>query len=124
MNSGATLSSFGVTAASIAKVETLRADLQQLPGVDAVTAAEQVASARATLGSIAAATLYGSLLLFALGGVLVVFIMVLTTRERINEIVTLKAIAAPNHEDPKHFLPEIIPFPRLPPTAALLRATP
>src|SRR5260370_42484550 len=108
MNSGATLSSFGVTAASIAKVETLRADLQQLPGGDAVTAAEQVASARATVGSIAAATLYGSLLLFALGGVLVVFIMVLTTRERINEIGTLKAIGAPNREIVKQFLAEIV----------------
>jgi putative ABC transport system permease protein len=97
-----------VTADSIANVEAIRDELQQIPGVDAVTAAEQVASARATLGSIAAATLYGSLLLLALGGVLVVFIMVLTTRERINEIGTLKAIGAPNHEVVKQFLAEIV----------------
>ena len=108
LNPGDKLSKIWVTADSIAYVETLRDELQQIPGVDAVTAAEQVASARATLGSIAAATLYGSLLLFALGGVLVVFIMVLTTRERIKEIGTLKAIGAPNHEVVKQFLAEIV----------------
>lgn len=105
---GDKLSKIWVTADSIANVEAIRDELQQIPGVDAVTAAEQVASARATLGSIAAATLYGSLLLLALGGVLVVFIMVLTTRERINEIGTLKAIGAPNHEVVKQFLAEIV----------------
>lgn len=108
LNPGDKLSKIWVTADSIANVETVRDELQQIPGVDAVTAAEQVASARATLGSIAAATFYGSLLLFALGGVLVVFIMVLTTRERINEIGTLKAIGAPNHEVVKQFLAEIV----------------
>ena len=108
LNPGDKLSKIWVTADSIANVEAIRDELQQLPGVDAITAAEQVASARATLGSIAAATFYGSLLLFALGGVLVVFIMVLTTRERINEIGTLKAIGAPNHEVVKQFLAEIV----------------
>lgn len=108
LNPGDKLSKIWVTADSIVNVEAIRDELQKIPGVDAVTAAEQVASARATLGSIAAATLYGSLLLFALGGVLVVFIMVLTTRERINEIGTLKAIGAPNHEVVKQFLAEIV----------------
>ncbi len=107
LNPGDKLSKIWVTADSIANVETVRDELQQIPGVDAVTAAEQVASARATLGSIGAATFYGSVLLFALGGVLVVFIMVLTTRERINEIGTLKALGAPNHEVVKQFLAEI-----------------
>ncbi|MBN9604649.1 MAG: ABC transporter permease [Afipia felis] len=108
LHPGDKLSKIWVTADSIANVEAIRNELQQIPGVDAVTAAEQVASARATLGSIAAATLYGSLLLFALGGVLVVFIMVLTTRERIKEIGTLKAIGAPNYEVVKQFLAEIV----------------
>ena len=108
LNPGDKLSKIWVTADSITNVETIRDELQLIPGVDAVTAAEQVASARTTLGSIAAATLYGSLLLFALGGVLVVFIMVLTTRERINEIGTLKAIGAPNREVVKQFLAEIV----------------
>jgi ABC-type antimicrobial peptide transport system permease subunit len=88
-----------------------------------VTAAEQVKSARATLGSIAAATLYGSLLLFALGGVLVVFIMVLTTRERINEIGTLKAIGAPNREVAKQFLAEIVALTGLAAVGAVVVAT-
>mgnify|MGYP001030765468 FL=1 len=56
----------------------------------------------------AAATLYGSLLLFAIGGVLVVFIMILATRERINEIGTLKAIGASNWEIVKQFLAEVL----------------
>lgn len=63
----------------------MAADLRSLPGVDAVTAAEQVAAAKATIGGMAAATLYGAVLLFAIGGVLVVFVMALATRERIRE---------------------------------------
>ncbi|MBI2180337.1 MAG: FtsX-like permease family protein [Deltaproteobacteria bacterium] len=54
-----------------------------------------------------AATLYGSILLFIIGGVLVVFVMVLTTRERIREIGTLKAIGASNLEITKQFLAEV-----------------
>lgn len=104
---GDKLSKIRVTVDSVDHVEAVTADLQRLKGVDAVTAKEQVASARATLGSIAAATVYGSLLLFAIGGVLVVFIMVLSTRERIREIGTLKAIGAPNAEVVKQFLAEV-----------------
>lgn len=122
LNPGDKLSKIWVTADSIANVETLRDELQQLPGVDAVTAAEQVSSARATLGSISAATLYGSLLLFALGGVLVVFIMVLSTRERINEIGTLKAMGAPNREVVKQFLAEIVALTGLAAVGAVVMA--
>lgn len=104
---GDKLSKIRVTVDSVDHVEAVTADLKQLKGVDAVTAAEQVATARATLGSIVAATVYGSLLLFALGGVLVVFIMVLSTRERIREIGTLKAIGAPDAEIAKQFLAEV-----------------
>lgn len=91
---GGKLSKIRVTVDSVDNVEAVTDDLKRLKGVDAVTAAEQVATARATLGSIMAATSYGSLLLFALGGVLVVFVMVLTTRERVREIGALKAIGA------------------------------
>ncbi len=122
LNPGDKLSKIWVTADSIANVELLRDELQQLPGVDAVTAAEQVSSARATLGSISAATLYGSLLLVALGGVLVVFIMVLATRERINEIGTLKAIGAPNREVVKQFLAEIVALTGLAAVGAVVMA--
>lgn len=104
---GAKLSKIRVTVDAVDHVEAVTADLQRLKGVDAVTAKEQVATARATLGSIAAATIYGSLLLFTIGGVLVVFIMVLSTRERIREIGTLKAIGASSAEVVTQFLAEV-----------------
>ena len=104
---GDKLSKIRVTVDSVANVAAVTEDLKQLPGVDAVTATEQVSTAQTTLGSMAAATLYGSLLLFAIGGVLVVFVMMLATRERINEIGTLKAIGASNWEIVKQFLAEV-----------------
>jgi cell division protein FtsX len=105
---GGQLSKIRVTVDAVANVEAVTEDLKRLRGVDAVTAAEQVATARATLGSITAATFYGSALLFAVGGVLVVFVMVLTTRERIREIGTLKAIGASNTEVVQQFLAEVL----------------
>lgn len=105
---GRKLSKIRVTVDAVANVEAVTQELKRLTGVDAVTAAEQVATARATLGSIAAATFYGSLLLFAIGGVLVVFIMTLATRERIGEIGTLKALGASNFEIAKQFVAEVI----------------
>lgn len=103
---GGKLSKIRVTVDEVANVEAVTEDLKRLKGVDAVTAAEQVATARATLGSISAAGVYGSLLLFALGAVLVVFVMILATRERIREIGTLKAIGASNAEIMQQFLAE------------------
>ncbi|MBI2999624.1 MAG: ABC transporter permease [Deltaproteobacteria bacterium] len=91
---GDKLSKIRVTVDSVANVEAVAADLKKIPGVDVVTAAEQVSTAKTTLGTMTAATLYGSVLLFIIGGVLVVFVMVLTTRERIREIGTLKALGA------------------------------
>lgn len=107
-NPGDKLSKIRVTVDSVANVEAVAADLKRLPGVDAVTATEQVAAARTALGSMVAATLFGALLLFAIGGVLVVFVMALATRERISEIGTLKAIGAPNSEIVKQIVAEIL----------------
>ena len=121
-NPGDKLSKIRVGVVSIANVAAVADDLQQLPGVDAVTAAEQVSTAKTTLGSMAAATLYGSLLLFAIGGVLVVFIMVLATRERINEIGTLKAIGASNWEIVKQFLAEVLAVTALAALGAVMMA--
>lgn len=104
---GKKLSKIRITVDTVANVESVTEELKKLKGVDAVTAAEQVATARATLGSIAAATLYGSFLLFAVGGVLVIFIMTLATRERIGEIGTLKALGASNVEIIKQFVAEV-----------------
>ncbi|MGQ0681461.1 ABC transporter permease [Bradyrhizobium sp.] len=121
-NPGGKLSKIRVTVDSVANVDTVTEDLKRLEGVDAVTAAEQVATARATLGSIAAATFYGSLLIFAIGGVLVVFIMVLATRERINEIGTLKAIGASNAEIAMQFVAEVLALTGLAAVIAVLMA--
>jgi len=104
---GDKLSKIRVTVDSVANVEAVAADLKRIPGVDVVTAAEQVSTAKTTLGTMTAATLYGSVLLFIIGGVLVVFVMVLTTRERIREIGTLKALGASNLEITKQFLAEV-----------------
>ncbi|MDP2332936.1 MAG: ABC transporter permease [Reyranella sp.] len=103
---GGKLSKIRVTVDEVANVEAVTEDLKRLKGVDAVTAAEQVATARATLGSISAGGIYGSLLLFTLGAVLVVFVMILATRERIREIGTLKAIGASNAEIMQQFFAE------------------
>lgn len=107
-NPGDKLSKIRVTVDSVANVPAVVEDLKQIPEVDAVTASEQVSTATAALGSIAAATFYGSLLLFIIGGVLVVFVMVLSTKERIREIGTLKAIGASNVEIVTQFLAEVV----------------
>jgi putative ABC transport system permease protein len=104
---GDKLSKIRVTVDTVANVEAVAADLKRIPGVDVVTAAEQVSTAKTTLGTMTAAALYGSVLLFIIGGVLVVFVMVLTTRERIREIGTLKALGASNLEITKQFLAEV-----------------
>jgi hypothetical protein len=105
---GDRLSKIRVTVDKVDYVEAVTEELKRLPGVDAVTAAEQVAAARATLGSLTAASLYGSLLLVAIGGALIVFLMVLATRERTREIGTLKALGAPNAAIATQFVAEVI----------------
>ena len=104
---GDKLSKIRVTVDTVANVEAVAADLRRIPGVDVVTAAEQVSTVKTTLGTMTAATLYGSVLLFIIGGVLVVFVMMLTTGERIREIGTLKALGASNLEIAKQFLAEV-----------------
>lgn len=106
-NPGDKLSKIRVTVDSVANVEAVVEELKRIPGVDVVTAAEQVSTAKTTLGGMAATTFYGSLLLFLLGGVLVVFVMAVATRERIREIGTLKALGASNLEIVNQFLAEI-----------------
>ena len=65
---GDKLSKIRVSVDSVANVEAVAADLKRIPGVDVVTAAEQVSTAKTTLGTMTAATLYGSVLLFIIGG--------------------------------------------------------
>jgi len=105
---GAKLSKIFLTVDSVAHVEQVTEELKAISEVDTVTAAEQVSTARATLGSIATSILYGSLMLFGIGGVLVTLIMVLATKERIREIGTLKALGASNSTIINQFLAEVV----------------
>ncbi|MGH7356602.1 MAG: ABC transporter permease [Candidatus Rokuibacteriota bacterium] len=106
---GRKLTKIFVTVDSVAHVERVAAELKdraRFPEVDVVTAPEAVSTARTTLGSLAMASAYGATLLFAIGAVLIVFVMVLSTRERVREIGTLKAIGAGNREVVVQFLAE------------------
>lgn len=107
-NSGDRLSKVWVSVDSISHLPAVAQDLRTLPGVDVVASEREATTAGATLNSIAAATLYGSVLLFAVGGVLVVFVMVLATKERVSEIGTLKAIGASNGVVVVQFLAEVL----------------
>ncbi len=108
---GRKLTKIFVTVDSVANVERVVADLKdrtRFPEVDAVSTPEAVSTARTTLGSLAVASAYGAMLLFAIGAVLVVFVMILSTRERVREIGTLKAIGAGNREVVVQFLAEAV----------------
>jgi ABC-type antimicrobial peptide transport system permease subunit len=91
---------------SVANVEQVVRELRTIAEADVVTTPEAVSTARTTLGSLAAASVYGAVLLFGIGAVLVVFVMILSTRERVCEIGTLKAIGASNAEVTVQFLAE------------------
>jgi hypothetical protein len=108
---GRKLTKIFVTVDSVANVERVVDDLKdrtKFAEVDVVTTPEAVSTARTTLGSLAVASVYAAVLLFAIGAVLVVFVMVLSTRERVREIGTLKAIGASNREVVVQFLAEAV----------------
>jgi len=124
-NPGRKLTKIFVTVDSVANVERVVADLKdrtRFPEVDVVTAPEAVSTARTTLGSLAVATAYGAVVLFAMGAVLVVFVMILSTRERVREIGTLKAIGAGNREVVVQFLAEAVALSSLGGVGALVVA--
>ena len=104
---GKKLGKIFVTVDSVANVEKIVEELKAIPEADVVTTPEAVSTARTTLGGIAATSAFGSLVLFAVGGVLVSFVMVLITKERIREIGTLKAIGASNTEVVGQLLAEV-----------------
>lgn len=105
---GDKLSKIFITVDSVAHVEPVVADLKAIPEVDVVTTPEAVSTARTTLGSLSVASAYAAVVLFAIGAVLIVFVMILSTRERIGEIGTLKAIGASNREVVVQFLAEAL----------------
>ncbi len=104
---GKKLGKIFVTVDSVANVDTLVEDLKTLPEADVVTTPEAVSTARTALGGIAATSTVGSVVLFAVGGVLVAGVMVLVTKERVREIGTLKALGASNAEVVGQFLTEV-----------------
>ena len=97
-----------MTVDSVATVERVVEDLKAIPEMDVVTSPEAVSTARTTLASLSVASTYAAVLLFAIGSVLVVFVMVLSTRERVREIGTLKAIGASNAEVTVQFVAEAV----------------
>ena len=123
-NPGRKLSKIFVTVDSVANVEQVVNDLKQLPEADVVTTPEAVSTARTTLGSLAVASAYAAVLLFAIGAILIVFVMILSTRERIREIGTLKAIGASNREVTIQFLAEAVTVSGLGGLGALLLVAP
>ena len=123
-NPGKKLSKIFVTADSVANVERMVAELKLIDEADVVISPEAVSTARTTLGTLAVASAYAAILLFAIGAVLTVFVMVLSTRERIREIGTLKAIGASNREVVLQFLSEGFAMSALGAAGALLIALP
>lgn len=125
-NSGKRLSKIFVTVDSVGNVDRV---VEELKGAlfeeaDVVTAPEAVSTARTTLGTLAVSSAYAAILLFAIGAVVIVFVMVLSTRERIREIGTLKAIGASNREVALQFASEAFALSGLGAAGALLLALP
>ena len=104
---------------SVANVERVVGDLKAIPEADVVTTPEAVSTARTTLSGVAATSTVGAVVLFAVGGVLVGFVMVLATKERIREVGTLKAIGASDTEVVGQFLAEVFALTLMAGAAAL-----
>jgi cell division protein FtsX len=104
---GKKLGKIFVSVDSVANVDPVVRELKGIPEADVVTTPEAVSTARTTLTAMAATSAVGSIVLFAVGGVLVSSIMVLVTKERIREIGTLKAIGAADTEVVGQFLAEV-----------------
>ena len=125
-NPGNRLSKIFVTVDSVGNVERVVEELKKrlVDEADVVTAPEAVSTARTTLGTLAVSSAYAAVLLFAIGAVVTVFVMVLSMRERIREIGTLKAIGASNREVVVQFLSEAFGMSALGAVGALLLALP
>ena len=121
---GGQLSKIFVTVDSVANVEQVVKELKVIPEADVVTTPEAVSTARTTLGSLSVASTYAAVVLFAIGAVLIVFVMILSTRERIREIGTIKALGASNREVVVQFLAEAVAVSGLGGLGAMLVAAP
>jgi ABC-type lipoprotein release transport system permease subunit len=125
-NPGKRLSKIFITVDSVSNVERVVAELNErlVDEADVVTAPEAVSTASTTLGALAVSSAYAAILLFAIGAVVTVFVMVLSTRERVREIGTLKAIGASNREVVIQFISEAFGMSALGAVGALVLALP
>lgn len=125
-NPGKKLSKIFITVDVVSNVERVVAELKErlVDEADVVTSPEAVSTARTTLGALAVSSAYAAVLLFAIGAIVTVFVMVLSTRERIREIGTLKAIGASNREVALQFLSEAFGMSAIASAGALLLAVP
>lgn len=121
---GKKLSKIFLTVDSVKNVEHVASELKSIPEADVVTTPEAVSTARTTLGTLAVSSAYAAILLFAIGAVVTVFVMVLSMRERIREIGTLKAIGASNREIVLQFLAEAFGLSGIGAAGALLLVLP
>lgn len=125
-NPGKRLSKIFLTVDSVSNVERVVGELKErlADEADVVTSPEAVSTARTTLGTLAVSSAYAAILLFAIGAAVTVFVMVLSMRERVREIGTLKAIGASNREVVLQFLSEAFGMSALGAAGALLLALP
>lgn len=121
---GKKLSKIFITVDSVANVGHVVADLNKIREADVVNTPEAVSTARTTLGTLSVASAYAAILLFAIGAVLTIFVMILSTRERILEIGTLKALGASNREVVLQFLSEAFTMSALGAIGAVVLALP
>lgn len=120
---GERLSKIFVTVDSVVNVEKVVRELRR-PEADVITEPEAISTARTTLGSLALVSTYAAGMLFVIGVVLVVFVMVLSTRERIREIGTLKALGGSNKEIVSQFLTESLVLSAMGAVGAFVLAVP
>ena len=124
-NPGRKLSKIFITVDAVANVEKVANELKQrLTEADVVNTPEAVSTARTTLESLSVASAYAAVLLFAIGAVLVICVMILSMRERVREIGTLKALGASNREVVIQFLAEALTMSALGGFVAVLLAAP
>jgi ABC-type antimicrobial peptide transport system permease subunit len=116
---GKKLGKIFVSVDAVAHVDRVVGDLRGLAEADVVTAPEAVSTARTSLSGLAAASTVGALVLLAAGAILVGLVMVLTTKERIPEIGTLKALGASDGEVAGQFLAEVFTLTGMAGAAAL-----
>lgn len=89
---GEKLSKIFITVDSVHHVDFVAKELASIKEADVVTTPNAVRTAKRSLGGIALTTRYGAIILFIAGGVLLMLIMMLSTREKIREFGILKAL--------------------------------